>query len=104
MKDYGKGRKCEHCGQSLNIYNRGPNCHAHSNEGFRVRYVPVTCCTSYNKKMVDKEFGSEGLLPSPGRESYNDMAFNKEIQGGEYDEETDLWVNLDITELDLSED
>jgi hypothetical protein len=92
MEEYETGRKCEQCGTALNIYNEGPNCHAHSNESFRIRYVPVTCCTSYKPQPFHKEPNLEGLLSEPGTESYTEMAFNSEIEVAEYVPETNLWV------------
>ena len=95
MKDYGTGRKCEQCKTALNIYNPGPNCHAHSNESHKIRYVPVTSCTSYKPELFNREPNLEGLLPEPGTESYNEMAFNSEIEVAEYVPETNLWVYCD---------
>ena len=94
MKDYsndGEVRECLQCNTILNRYNSGPYCHAHSNESYRVRHVPVTSCCGFQRIIYDKEHGLEGILPTPGTENYNDMAFNQEIEVADYDPDTGEW-------------
>jgi hypothetical protein len=70
------------------MYNNSKRCHAHTEGTAVIERVPVTNCTSY-KAREDHSGGMEAkfeddsyeILPAPGTENYDNMAFDKEVVG-----------------------
>ena len=81
-------KQCEICGTSLSMYNKGKRCYAQTEGNAVVERIPVTHCTSYK---VRTQYADQPLapvddnthlgLPVPGTESFDNMAFDKQVIG-----------------------
>jgi hypothetical protein len=81
-------KKCEICGTSLSMYNKGKRCYTHTEGNAVIERTPVTNCTSYkaredHRNGLDPELDADSMsiLPVPGTPNYDNMAFDKEVTG-----------------------
>jgi hypothetical protein len=81
-------KQCDICGTTLSLYNKGKRCFTHTEGNAVIERTPVTNCTSYKART---EFADQPMdpvdeddhlgLPIPGTESFDNMAFDKQVTG-----------------------
>lgn len=84
-------RLCTICGKQLASEELNPEdiCFCHQPGMLIEEKTPVTNCTSFNAPTV-----RDLLIPKPGDEAYNDIAYETAVVG---------IINLDGEEMDLDE-
>jgi hypothetical protein len=72
--------KCTACGTTLNSYNKGKTCHAHTPGNLIVEHSPKSLCTSYEEP-ADMENDEVDVRPLPGSTEYKEATFDETIVG-----------------------